>query len=93
MGDPEDEVGQVSHTCRHCGAKSYNINDWLHRYCGRCHHFCDDVDWAMRLRIFRLLCPRCGAQPKTITRGLGKATLYEPCGHTGLLTRLKVKDV
>lgn len=32
-----------SWTCPHCGAKSYNPEDVEKHYCGRCHHFCDDV--------------------------------------------------
>jgi hypothetical protein len=30
-------------TCAHCGATSAHPDDAVNRYCGRCHHFCDDV--------------------------------------------------
>lgn len=31
-------------TCTHCGRTSWNPNDLSQRYCGNCHHFCDDVE-------------------------------------------------
>lgn len=31
-------------TCTHCGWTSYNRHDAIEQYCGRCHHFCQDVD-------------------------------------------------
>jgi len=30
--------------CWHCGMASLNPSDARERYCGNCHHFCDDVD-------------------------------------------------
>jgi hypothetical protein len=30
--------------CRHCNRTSYNPKDAENRYCGYCHHFCDDVE-------------------------------------------------
>lgn len=35
---------QPGFTCIHCGAISHNQHDIDNRYCGGCHHFCDDVD-------------------------------------------------
>lgn len=34
----------MSFTCRHCNRTSHNPNDALNRYCGYCHHYCDDAD-------------------------------------------------
>lgn len=76
---------QPSFTCHHCGAKSFNIYDLMNGYCGRCHHFCKDVDDLIRLKMFGLLCPCCGVLPTKVVRSIGQATLYEPCGHTDLL--------
>ena len=36
-------------TCVHCGRTSYNPNDLREEYCGNCHHFCRDVDLAVKL--------------------------------------------
>lgn len=30
--------------CPHCDKASWNPNDGEYRYCGACHHFCDDED-------------------------------------------------
>jgi hypothetical protein len=30
--------------CPHCGRRSYHPEDLANRYCGHCHHYCDDVD-------------------------------------------------
>jgi len=30
--------------CRHCNRTSYKSKDVENRYCGYCHHFCDDVE-------------------------------------------------
>lgn len=35
--DPQPEW-----VCRDCGRASWNPNDRIHRYCGACHHYCDD---------------------------------------------------
>lgn len=32
------------YTCPHCRRTSYNAHDKANRYCGGCHHFCDDVE-------------------------------------------------
>ncbi len=36
-------MDQPSWTCPHCGATSHNRTDAAEHYCGRCHHYCDDV--------------------------------------------------
>lgn len=36
--------GFPSHLCEHCGARSYNPADIFYRYCGSCHHYCDDAE-------------------------------------------------
>lgn len=85
---------EVSFTCRHCGVRSFNTNDWLRSYCGKCHHFCNDVDAAMRMKILNIMvCPRCGILAEEVIRGFGRATLYKPCGHESLLIILKAKSV
>jgi len=33
---------QPVHRCPHCGATSAHPKDIAERYCGACHHFCDD---------------------------------------------------
>jgi hypothetical protein len=35
-------VFATSFTCPLCKAVSYNLNDIVNRYCGRCHVFVDD---------------------------------------------------
>ena len=35
-------VFPASFTCPRCKAVSYNLNDIINRYCGRCHVFLDD---------------------------------------------------
>ena len=32
-----------SYTCPSCGAESFNMNDIVERYCGRCHVFEEDA--------------------------------------------------
>jgi hypothetical protein len=32
----------ATHTCPHCGMTTAHPQDVQNRYCGRCHHFCDD---------------------------------------------------
>jgi hypothetical protein len=34
---------EPSITCPNCGMKSYNPSDVMHRYCGHCHKFHDDL--------------------------------------------------
>lgn len=43
-------AGEPSHTCVHCGATSRHPDDVRERYCARCHHFCDDIDYWDRLK-------------------------------------------
>ena len=31
-------------TCPHCERSTTNAEDIANRYCGHCHHFCDDID-------------------------------------------------
>lgn len=38
------------HICVHCGAISNHPDDIRERYCGACHHFCDDIDYWDRLQ-------------------------------------------
>lgn len=38
-------------TCSHCNMTSHNPNDLINRYCGWCHHFCDDVDFQRELDV------------------------------------------
>lgn len=35
-------------SCPHCGRVSHNPNDEAARYCGACHHYCDDVPQALQ---------------------------------------------
>jgi hypothetical protein len=41
--------GRAVIRCRLCGALSANLNDVVHRYCGRCHLFHEAVAEARRL--------------------------------------------
>lgn len=38
----EPKVFPTSFVCPRCNAESFNLNDILERYCGRCHKFADD---------------------------------------------------
>jgi hypothetical protein len=47
----------ASYVCPHCGAESWNPNDLMHRYCGRCHLYADDpvlLHRALEAEIARL---------------------------------------
>src|SRR5689334_586539 len=77
--------------CKHCGAASYSPRDREERYCGWCHHFCDDYDAGIRPRT-RHICPRCGVQLTKVIRQIGQSTRYFPCGHKDFLADLEVHD-
>ena len=36
-------VTLARHVCTHCRMSSHRPDDIVNRYCGACHHFCDDV--------------------------------------------------
>jgi len=38
----EPLVFPTSFVCPRCGAESFNLNDIVERYCGRCHQFVDE---------------------------------------------------
>src|SRR5689334_23969190 len=91
----EEPESQPEWTCTHCGAESYNPRDREERYCGWCHHFCDDDfddENPERVPHFReqalYQCPRCDVPVRVITREVGKPTKYYPCRHEGLLATL-----
>ncbi len=44
-------MSEVGYTCAHCGTESFHPRDLEERYCGRCHHFCDDVDMLAKLGL------------------------------------------
>lgn len=42
----------MSWNCPHCDfPPSFNPNDVEQRYCGNCHHFCEDVERVEILRV------------------------------------------
>lgn len=43
----EPLVFPTSFVCPRCGAESFNLNDIVERYCGRCHQFVDDFSVVM----------------------------------------------
>ena len=46
----EPLVFPTSFVCPRCGAESFNLNDIVERYCGRCHVFVDDPITALMKR-------------------------------------------
>lgn len=47
-----DTLGVVSITCHQCGMTSYNHNDIVERYCGKCHQFLSGSGIAYTLRFY-----------------------------------------
>jgi ribosomal protein S27AE len=44
----------LSFTCPDCGKESFNVNDVVNRYCGKCHVFTEDKRaWEEHERIAR----------------------------------------
>lgn len=42
---------QPSYLCAHCGAVSYNPNDLIEEYCGRCHRYARDPAMVAELVV------------------------------------------
>lgn len=67
----EPLVFPVSFVCPHCEAESFNVNDIVEGYCGRCHRFAADPDPAEQERAEARRDPRQRALfadiPSTVT--------------------------